>query len=246
MLRSLPFALVLALISGCAAVPAGAPSASPASPKGASKDPEAALTEISNKVDKLTRNQASAQLDLRLETLEAEASRVKAARAVQAAERAVYAARDELASYREVESVKERDGVQLALDRSTNRLESQRADLTGILDIYRDEDEARAKDEIIRRHKTSVDFAERELDQARAQARLVLEFEVPRKIEKLEWALEKAESELAAAERAAERAEMKARLAVERKEAAVLDLEAELEVARAALEKQRAKLGAKE
>lgn len=173
--------------------------------------------------------------------MEAEANRLESTRKVRSAERDVFIARDALSSYREVESETERETVQIQVDQAFSRLEAERADLDGILEIYRDEEEARAKDEIIRRHKKSLEFAERQLELARSKARLVLEFGVPRKTEKLEWALEKAEADLAAVEQAAERVELKGRLAVTRKESTVKNTASKLEMTRTAWSKLRAK-----
>ncbi|MFT7679874.1 MAG: hypothetical protein ACI8QC_003879 [Planctomycetota bacterium] len=238
MFRTASLILALGLFSACN-TPSSMGGGSASAGGGASKASAAGLEEKEQGLAKLVRDLETAEIDLRLSTLKAEAEHQAAARKVAAAQRTEATAAAALGSYRELESVHESETVRIRLDRAKSRLTSAQEDLVGILDIYGDEQEARAKDAIIRRHREGVAFSEREVAQARAQARLVEEFKVPAKREALEWALAQAKSSTGVAQRAWELAELSGGLAVKRKENELKDMRTKIEKARRDIEKAR-------
>ncbi|MCA9001308.1 MAG: hypothetical protein KDB61_05255 [Planctomycetes bacterium] len=188
----------------------------------------------------LERDLEAQSLALLIEEMDSEAQLQEARRELLEKERSLSVARQKLAQYRDVEKELELQKSQLSVDRALSRLEAQRQDLEGILEIYEGEEEARAKEEIIRRNRKDVEFAQRHLEQERLQARQVAEFEVPIKLEGLEWALNKAEAEFAQAQRALQRTEQKNRLGLLKVRNQLADLEAKLLVQRQKLEKLEA------
>lgn len=237
MLRTASVILALGLLSACNSTSGLAGGSASSKAAGAAKGPSSGLEEKEQEQAKLTRDLQTAEMDLRISTLKAEAERQSATRKVAGAQRTEATARAALASYMQLESVHESEEVRIRLDRAESRLTSARADLDGILEIYRDEQEARAKDEIIRRHREGVAFSEREVAQARAQARLVEEFKVPAKSETLEWALTQAAIDLGVAQRAQELTELSGGLAVTRKENEIKGLKTKLAKVHKAIEK---------
>ncbi|MFT4647957.1 MAG: hypothetical protein ACI9X4_001172 [Glaciecola sp.] len=176
-----------------------------------------------------------AQLALELAEMQIEQDRAKIQRKGLEAERDVNVARDKWAHFRDVESTLMLSKTQLDVDRAISRLESKRQDLIGILEIYEGEVEASAKDEIIRRNRKGVEFAQQVLEQERLKARLVAEFEVPQKLESLQWDLSAAEAEKQQAEVDQGRAELKTRLAL-------LEAHNQIQRTQQELEMQQAKL----
>ncbi len=238
-------ALLLAATTSCVTPPRAGDDAAPtetSAPEAAAETGEKAKKAelpgaLALEVAGLERELEESHLALEIAELVAEKDQAKAAREVQSTERAVGVARDKWAHYRDVESQLALSKSQLAVDRAVSRLESQRQDLQGILEIYEGEEEARAKDEIIRRNRKGVEFAEKGLEQARLQARLVAEFEVPEKLESLQWGLRDAEASKQRADDALVRTQMEGRLALLRKRNKLIAAEQKLELKRAKLEK---------
>ncbi len=162
-----------------------------------------------------------AELALERARLGSEATIVDARTEVRDAEHALEDARIELASFLGHEYPMELAEQTLALEETKNELESARADLAGILQIYAEEQEARSKDEIIRRNRDAVRFAEEQLRIEARRAHLALDESLPRRERELRRALRTAEEELGQARRALERAERECRIDVEE---AALDL----------------------
>ncbi|MDA1267169.1 MAG: hypothetical protein O2816_18975 [Planctomycetota bacterium] len=113
------------------------------------------------------------------------------------------------------------EAAQLSVDRAESRLISEKQDLEGILRIYAEEEEATAKNEIIRRHEVSVEFAEREVA-ASLERRKKAEADGALATNKKRFAIEKAKGELELAQRglrsvdiSIELSKMKARDALE-------------------------------
>ncbi|MEZ6005700.1 MAG: hypothetical protein R3F33_16145 [Planctomycetota bacterium] len=116
--------------------------------------------------------------------------------AVAKAERAVTNARDAWNRYREVEAPLTTARAQLEVERNVHQVESARQELEGILEIYDGEPEGRAKQEIVRRNRKQYELAQKELENARMEARRHVEFEIPAELREHEAALADAESEL--------------------------------------------------
>ena len=115
--------------------------------------------------------------------------------------------------------------AELATRRAEHRLESAIQDLEGILRIYAEETEARAKPEIIRRHQQSVAFAREELALSQQRKARTLGHTLPLKRADLEWKRTKAAADLARAKAAVSRMELAGILERTRKEDAATDAE---------------------
>ncbi len=235
------FLLLLLAITASCVTPAPpedpAASESAAALKAQSEDED--FDKLAREFEILQRGLDEARLALELEASNSDALLQKAQREVQKAERAVIVARGKWAHFRDVESVLELSKSKLNVDRAVSRLEAQRQDLIGILAIYEGEEEALAKDEIIRRNRKSVEFAEKALEQARLAAQMTNEFVVPQKNEALQWALQMAEGEVLSASMSLDQALGKVRLAKMKAAHRVMDAESKLEEKRAQLKEQQ-------
>lgn len=236
--------LLLAITASCVTpAPSEGPAASEQGAAHKARSEEVDSDKLAKEVESLHRGLEEARLALELEESSSDALVQKTQREVQKAERAVEVARGKWAHFRDVESALELSKSKLSVDRAVSRLEAQRQDLVGILAIYEGEEEALAKDEIIRRNRKSVEFAEKALEQARLAAQLVNEFVVPQKNEALQWALQMAEVEVQVAGVNLNQATGKARLAKMKAGHRVMDAESKLEDKRAQLKEQQGQKG---
>jgi hypothetical protein len=163
-----------------------------------------------------------AELALERARLESDSKLSEARDGVRDAEHALEDARIELATFLGHEYPMELAERMLDLEKSQNELQSARADLAGILQIYAEEREARSKDEIIRRNRDAVRFAEEELGIETRRAHLAMDESLPRRERELRRALEKASQELDSARRSLERTERETSLDLQEAE---LDLQ---------------------
>ncbi|MEZ6013586.1 MAG: hypothetical protein R3F49_00600 [Planctomycetota bacterium] len=159
-------ALLLLTLFGCAtdAAAVGRPGAVATSARGALPGAEGARAarQAEQKVEAARGKVAVAELAVQLQRLEGEAQVAEAQEDLRAAEVALEEARSAQAAFDLEARVKVgRSEEELASDES--RLIAERADLAGIRAIYAVETEARAKDEILRRHENDVLRAERAL-----------------------------------------------------------------------------------
>jgi len=188
------------------------------------------------------RKAALADLDRAVGDLRAEEELRRAVLGREDKEHAAEAAERDLGLYEEFEAPASIAAAVLAVDRSRSRLISERQDLEGILRIYAEEEEAQAKDEIIRRHRVAVEFAERGL-QAAEEAHEKTQAEVAAGKDKRRWALEKAGREADLAGMAVDRAELGVQVAKLKAEDALAKAEAEVAEAKRKLETRRAEQG---
>ncbi len=232
--------LLLAITASCVTpAPSEDPAASEQEAALKARSEEVASDKLSREIENLQRGLDEARLAHELEGGNSDTLLQKAQREMQKAERAVVVARGKWAHFRDVESLLELSKSKLSVDRAVSRLEAQRQDLIGILAIYEGEEEALAKDEIIRRNRKSVEFAEKALEQARLAAQMVNEFVVPQKIEALQWALQMAEGEVLSAGANLDQVTGKVRLARMKAAHRVMDAESKLEDKRAQLKEQQ-------
>ncbi|MBL4771512.1 MAG: hypothetical protein JKY61_10315 [Planctomycetes bacterium] len=199
-----------------------------------------ALEDTALEVQALERELEETRLKLEIAELDTANDLAGARRDLLEADRDVEVARGKWAHFRDAESVLDLAKAQLGVERAISRLESKRQDLQGIIEIYEGEEEARAKDEIIRRNRKGVEFAQKALDQARMEARLVAEFEVPQELESLQWALGAAEAAKVVAQDEFKLAESKARLSLLRARNQLVETGQELQCKQAQLEELKA------
>lgn len=149
-------------------------------------------------------------------------------------------AKIDLDIYKDFDGAASVASAQQSVARAKSRLVSQKQDLEGILRIYAEEEEATAKDEIIRRHVVSVEFAEKDVERTeKALQAATVKFEV--ETDAKEWAVDKAAKEAALAERGIEKAQLAAKLSIMEAKDAVASAEEALEAARRKLAKKESK-----
>lgn len=181
--------------------------------------------EAARKAAMAEREVRHAHTDLELAELEAALSLESARVAVESAEAKLVAARERLERFEALEVEHLTEQTRMGVDRAEDRLIGEQQDLQGILDIYAEEQEARSRDEIIRRHRMSVQFAERGLESARRAHALQVEHELPARMRELERAVAEAEQALVAARGRLAKQELSNKRDLERKRDAVEDAE---------------------
>ena len=139
------------------------------------------LRELRHQVQKAERALHHARVEQELKKLARWLSRDQGQFEMESAEVALMQATEKHARFNEFERGLQEEEARISLDRSADRLIGVQQDLQGILDIYEQEEEARSRDEIIRRHRMSVTFAERGKDLAATRLRVLLERELPAK-----------------------------------------------------------------
>lgn len=174
-----------------------------------SKEEAEELEKKRDELAELEQDLVEADMDLRLEEMEAQADLLGARHSLEEARVDLKRSQAELATYREVEAPHLKSKVELSITQNEHRLTSARQDLAGILEIYEGEEEARAKQEIIRRNEVSVETATKRLEQSRTESRLMNDFEVPQAIGRKEWAVLDGEYKVSMAESKLQRVELK-------------------------------------
>ncbi|MEM9800258.1 MAG: hypothetical protein AAGA20_08030 [Planctomycetota bacterium] len=176
-----------------------------------------------------------AQLEARSTELEIEESLRSAATTRDTAKRA-------LESFVSVALPLEVRESELGLAQTEERLHVAETDLAGILQIYSEETEARAKDEIIRRHEKQVEVARARLAIARDEHAHRVEHELTAEQEKLTESLGKAEAALVLAESKAEQKRLRLAFDLQKAKDAIDDANRASERAQAKLDRAKEKL----
>ncbi len=186
---------------------------------------------------------AEARRALRLKAAERELAELAAAATARDSEESVRAARVALEMARAdrvrfdtMERPVKIGEAELSVGQAEERLRVAETDLLGILEIFEEESEARAKDEIIRRNEIAVQTAKARVEQAQIKRAMVVEGELPARMAKLSEAVRAAGAKLAAAEAKAEQSRRRAALDV----GVAKNEEAEARKASAKAEKERA------
>ncbi|MCP3916983.1 MAG: hypothetical protein GY711_15650 [bacterium] len=167
-------------------------------------------------VEAARRERGYAKTEIELAEMKRETELAAGESAVQGAERELAKAERALVAF-ELSAEASRLEVELALERAANSLEVAETDLAGILDIYAEEKEARAREEIIRRHRASVAFAKRRVEIAEIQKRKKLDHDLPIERDGLRWASDKAQIALAKAKAELKHTQLASDLEVTRK-----------------------------
>ena len=149
-----------------------------------------------------------------LAELEAAADAASAAEAVRSARVELEAAQAARRRFDSLERKVEIGDTELAVARAREGLRTAETDLLGILEIFEEESEARAKDEIIRRNEVAVATAKARVEQAELRQAMVVEAELPARMARLSEAVRAAEAKLAAAEARAARVALRGELDV--------------------------------
>jgi hypothetical protein len=176
------------------------------------KDTAKSVRELERALERSQRKVGQAALVLVRAALTAEDELARAELARSDKEQARDVAVEDRASYEEFDVPTIIGEAELSADRARSRLVSEQQDLQGILRIYAEEEEARSKDEIIRRHEVAVTFAERAVEAAVRRVAKA-KSEVGATLRQKSWASEKAGRELELAARAVKRAKLSAELA---------------------------------
>ncbi len=155
-----------------------------------------------------------------LAEMEAAANAADAAEAIRSARAALGSAKAARRRFDDMERKVAIGETELSLGRAREGLRKAETDLLGILEIFEEESEARAKDEIIRRNEVAVATAKARLEQAELQQVVVVESELPARMEKLSEAVRAAEAKLASAEAKAARVALRGELDVSKAKAA--------------------------
>lgn len=170
---------------------------------------------------------ATASLEFRMKVSERELAEMEAAASAADAAEAIRSARVSLGMakgmrrrFDGMERKVEVGESELNVARAQEALRKAETDLLGILEIFEEESEARAKDEIIRRNEVAVATAKVRLEQAELQQRVVVESELPARMEKLSEAVRAAEAKVTAAEAKAARVALRGELDVAKAKAA--------------------------
>jgi len=190
------------------------------------------LRDLRHKLETSERAMHHAQTDLELAKLGEWLARKDAEIALHGAEVALVQATKKRERFAELERAQEEEVARMALDRSAERLIGAQQDLQGILDIYEQEEEARSRDEIIRRHRMSVAFAERGKLLSASRLRVVLEHELPGKEFALEQARVRASQALEALQHKRGRFDLEQEQKMRRKHEAIAEARYALEAAR--------------
>ncbi len=173
--------------------------------------PGATTAELERSLAGAERKVELAELGLAIAEAQAEENLGRARLAQEEKAHALEAAERALALYEEYEAPAALAAAELERDQAENRRVEAQADLEGILRIYAEEPEARSKEEIIRRHRVHVAFAERALEAASRKLEKT-HAEVEQERTRRAWALEKSRRELELAELASRRAESEAQV----------------------------------
>jgi len=155
-----------------------------------------------------------------LAEMEAAANSADAAEAIRSARVALGAAKAARRRFDDMERAVKIGETELSVARAQEGLRKAETDLLGILEIFEEESEARAKDEIIRRNEVAVATAKARLEQAELQQVMVVESELPARMEKLSEAVRVAEAKVASAEAKAARVALRGELEVGKAKAA--------------------------
>ncbi len=170
-----------------------------------------------------------ARRDLQIAEYEASMALEAAGWAVEAADAKLAVATERLERFGALERDHQEEESQMGVDRAEDRLVREQQDLQGILDIYAEETEARSRDEIIRRHRQSVMFAERGLEMAERAHALKVEHELPARQRELERAVREADQALDAAHDRRSKQELVNQRDLLRKRGALEDAERKLD-----------------
>ena len=170
-----------------------------------------------------------ARRDLQIAEYEASMALDAAGWAVEAADAKLAVATERLERFGALERDHQEEESQMGVDRAEDRLVREQQDLQGILDIYAEETEARSRDEIIRRHRQSVMFAERGLEMAERAHALKVEHELPARHRELERAVREADQALDAAHDRRSKQELVNQRDLLRKRGALEDAERKLD-----------------
>ena len=170
-----------------------------------------------------------ARRDLQIAEYEASMALEAAGWAVEAADAKLAVATERLERFGALERDHQEEESQMGVDRAEDRLVREQQDLQGILDIYAEETEARSRDEIIRRHRQSVMFAERGLEMAERAHGLKVEHELPARQLELERAVREADQALDAAHDRRSKQELVNQRDLLRKRGALEDAERKLD-----------------
>lgn len=201
------------------------------------------MEKLRKRVSEADEAHAMASLEFRMKVserelaeMEAAANSADAAEAIRSARVALGAAKAARRRFDEVERAVEVGETELNVARAQEGLRKAETDLLGILEIFEEESEARAKDEIIRRNEVAVATAKARLEQAELQQVMVVESELPARMEKLSEAVRAAEAKVASAEAKAARVALRGEIEVGKAKAA----EREAKEAARKTEKERA------
>lgn len=176
-----------------------------------------------------------------LAEMEAAANSADAAEALRSARVVLGTAKAARRRFDDMERAVEVGETELSVARAQEGLRKAETDLLGILEIFEEESEARAKDEIIRRNEVAVATAKARVEQAELQQVMVVESELPARMEKLSEAVRAAEAKVASAEAKAARVALRGELDVSKAKAA----EREAKEAARKTEKERAQARAR-
>lgn len=190
--------LVLALAAACAAPEGHAKPDLPDAPADAAAK---RATKAANKAADRAHELAVARLALELAELQARAGEAKAERGLAEAARALAEAESDLAAFREIERPHEIAKAVLEIDQADHRRDGQHDELNELVAMYAAEDfAAMTKELVLKRGRKQLEFAERELELARAELAHLQDETLPKKERELVAALEKARGEHAEAE----------------------------------------------
>lgn len=223
MTRCLPLLLLLAAACQTPPGPVGAePRPESIAQEGADAAPkDASIAKLRKRATAADKAYAKARRAARLKTAERELAELTAADKVRESEEGVRAARVALEMARSdrvrfdaMERPVMIGEARLSVGQAEERLRVAETDLLGILEIFEEESEARAKDEIIRRNEIAVATAKARVGQAQLKQAMVVEGELPARMAKLSEAVRGSEAKVAAAEAKAEHVKRRATLDV--------------------------------
>ncbi len=185
------------------------------------------MEKLRKRVSEADEAHAMASLEFRMKVserelaeMEAAANSADAAEAIRSARVALGTAKSMRRRFDDMERKVEIGESELSVARAQEGLRKAETDLLGILEIFEEESEARAKDEIIRRNEVAVATAKARLEQAELQQVMVVESELPARMEKLSEAVRTAEAKVASAEAKAARVALRGEIEVGKAKAA--------------------------
>ncbi|MFT5050758.1 MAG: hypothetical protein ACI8QZ_002161 [Chlamydiales bacterium] len=241
--------LSLACLACSTTLPAGegVPPADMASDPETDADPDAAAKAErkrkekarakTREVEKKERALHVAQLELKLARRAADEDATEHEWAVAQAARKAGDTERNLARFGELEQPLKQAERVLAVDLAERRVHDARTDLAGILAIYEEETEASSKDEIIARHRRTVEFAERSLAIAQQKAELGLRTDEQERERELNVEVAKAQRAVEHEQHAKEQGRVNSELDLMKKEHALVVIEEELQDLRGAVRK---------
>jgi hypothetical protein len=209
---AIPTLLLPLALLGCASQGKGSEAASE-SPKPAATGEKPDEAEVAEKIQKAERELDYARIELDLAKLSTSADAREADQSVLEATQKLEAVRKDRDNFKNVETPTKLADRQLDVDRSTQRMDEQKAELDELEAMYKNEQFASlTKELVLNRGKKQLEFAKRSLELAKKSQEQLTSFELPKKQLELDQSVDRAEKTLAEANTKKEKSALESKL----------------------------------